>query len=58
MTIEEAQKICGRSPVWAIKNMVKALRMARWLNTKEDEQRLAAGLLILEMRKGKKPCSC
>lgn len=54
MTIEEAEKICGRSPIWAIKNMVKALRMARWLNTKDDELRLAAGLLILAARKGAK----
>lgn len=54
MTIEQAKQIVGNQPIFAIKNMVKALRMARWLNTKEDEQRLAAALFILEFRKGGK----
>jgi hypothetical protein len=35
MTIEEAKKIVGNQPTWALKNMVKALNMLPWLNTAE-----------------------
>jgi hypothetical protein len=48
MTIEEAKKIVGNQPRWALKNMVKALSMLTWMNTPEDEKRLEAGKLLLK----------
>lgn len=48
MTLEEAKKIVGNQPRFAIKNMVKALKMLRALNTKEEERRLLAGQIILK----------
>lgn len=53
MTLEEARRIVGNQPTWALKNMVKALNMLTWLNTEEDKERLAAAKLILRERKGK-----
>ena len=47
MTIEEAKKIVGNQPRWAIENMVKALSMHSWHNTPEENERLVAGKLIL-----------
>ena len=51
MTIEEAKKIVGNQPSWALKNMVKALTMLPWLNTAEDELRLEAAKVVLKSRK-------
>ena len=51
MTIEEAKKIVGNQPTWALKNMVKALNMLTWLNTAEDLERLAAAKIVLKNRK-------
>ena len=51
MTIEEAKKIVGNQPTWALKNMVKALSMLPWLNTAEDKERLDAAKIILKSRK-------
>ena len=48
MTLEEAKKIVGNQPKWAIKNMVKALSMHQWLNTTQENARLEAGELILK----------
>ena len=48
MTIEEAKKIVGDQPRWALKNKVKALSMLTWMNTPEDEKRLEAGKLLLK----------
>ena len=48
MTIEEAKKIVGNQPKWAVKNMVKALSMHQWLNTPKESIRLEAGKLILK----------
>ena len=48
MTLEEAKKIVGNQPRYAIKNMVKALKMCRALNTAEEERRLLAGEIILK----------
>ena len=48
MTIEEAKKIVGNQPKWALKNMVKALSLMPWMNTAEDEKRLEAGKLLLK----------
>ena len=48
MTLKEAKKIVGNQPRWAIRNMVKALKMFRALNTREEERRLLAGQIILK----------
>lgn len=55
MTRQEADKIVGRvarsdgigQPRWALRNMHRALMMARWLNTPEEERRLEAAAKIL-----------
>jgi hypothetical protein len=51
MKLEEAKKIVGNQPTWALKNMVKALQMLPWRNTAEDEQRLLAAKIVLKERK-------
>lgn len=51
MTIDQAKKIVGNQPTWALKNMVKALNMLPWLNTAEDEERLVAAKIVLKDRK-------
>ena len=51
MTIDQAKKIVGNQPTWALKNMVKALQMLPWRNTPEDEQRLIAAKIVLKERK-------
>ena len=51
MTYEEAKKIIGNRPRWEVKNMVKALSFYSWTNTKEENERLKAGKIILKRRK-------
>ena len=51
MTIEEAKEIVGNQPTWALKNMVKALKMLPLMNTAQDEQRLAAAVMVIKSRK-------
>ena len=51
MTIDQAKKIVGNQPTWALKNMVKALNMLPALNTAEDEIRLIAAKIVLKDRK-------
>jgi hypothetical protein len=51
MTIDQAKKIVGNQPTWALKNMVKALQMLPRLNTPEDEIRLIAAKIVLKDRK-------
>ena len=51
MNLIEAKKIVGNQPTWALKNMVKALKMLPWRNTAEDEQRLIAAKIVLKDRK-------
>jgi hypothetical protein len=57
MTLAEARAIVGNQPLWALRNMVRALRLHSWLNTPEDCLRLAAAKLIIRnvnrSRKGK-----
>ena len=53
MTLNEAKEIVGNQPTWALKNMVKALKMLPLLNTAEDEKRLAAAVLVINSRRGK-----
>ena len=42
MTRNEAKKIVGNQPKWALRNMARALTMLSWQNTPEETQRLAA----------------
>ena len=53
MTLEEAKKIVGNQPTWALKNMVKALNMLPALNTAEDELNLQAAKVVLKERNKK-----
>ena len=53
MTLDEARAIVGNQPTWALKNMVKALKMLPLLNSAEDDKRLAAALLVIKSRRGK-----
>jgi hypothetical protein len=41
MTIEQARKITGNQPRWALANMIKALAMCSGINTPEENERLA-----------------
>lgn len=53
MTLDEAKRLVGNQPTWALKNMVKALNMLTWMNTAEDIQRLEAAKVIIKSRRGK-----
>lgn len=53
MTLEEAKEIVGNQPTWALRNMVKALKMLPLMNTAQDEKRLAAAVMVIKSRKGK-----
>ena len=53
MTIEEAKEIVGNQPTWALRNMVKALKMLPLMNTAQDEKRLSAAVMVIKSRKGK-----
>ena len=55
MTLAEAEKIVGRQPTWALRNMVLALKMHIWLNTAEENERLKAARMVLRNRKRIKP---
>ena len=50
MTRDEAKKIIGNQPTWALKNMVKALKMLPALNTAENELNLQVAKVILKER--------
>jgi hypothetical protein len=47
MTYSEAQKICGNQSKYWLRNMVLALSMHPWLNTKAENERLMAAKIIL-----------
>jgi len=47
MTVEQAKRIVGNQPLWALRNMIKALKMHSWLNTPEDNERLEAAQIVL-----------
>ena len=51
MTIDQAKEIVGNQPTWALRNMVKALKMLPFMNTAEDEKRLAAAVMVIKSRK-------
>ncbi len=50
MTIEEAKRIVGNEPTYALRNMVKALDMLPWLNTDDDLERQEAARVVLRNR--------
>jgi hypothetical protein len=51
MTLEKAKRIVGNQATWALRNMVRALKMLPWLNTPEDEERLEAAKVVLKSRR-------
>ena len=51
MTLDQAKQLVGNQPTWALRNMVKALKMLPALNTAEDNERLEAAQFILKNRK-------
>jgi hypothetical protein len=50
MTLDQAKQLVGNQPTWALRNMVKALKMLPALNTAEDNERLEAAKFILKAR--------
>lgn len=50
MTYEQAKKIVGNQPTWVLRNMIKALQFAPWLNTPIDNERLRAALIVAKYR--------
>lgn len=50
MTLDQAKQLVGNQPTWALRNMVKALKMLPALNTAEDNERLEAAQFILKAR--------
>tara|TARA_R100000655_G_scaffold109733_1_gene165169 strand:+ start:122 stop:376 length:255 start_codon:yes stop_codon:yes gene_type:complete len=55
MTLEQARKIVGNQPTYALRNMVKALMLHHWLNTEDDWKRLKAAQLILRKKEHATP---
>ena len=51
MDLEKAKRIVGNQATWALKNMVKALKMLPRLNTSEDNERLEAAQVVLKSRR-------
>ena len=47
MTRQEAKKITGNQPHWALRNMAYALSLHPWLNTEEEATRLEAAKFLL-----------
>tara|TARA_R100001440_G_scaffold75299_2_gene102155 strand:- start:532 stop:738 length:207 start_codon:yes stop_codon:yes gene_type:complete len=43
-----------KQPTWALKNMIKALKMHHWLNTNEERVRLEAAKVALKQKRGAK----
>lgn len=50
MTYDEAKKIAGNQPRWALKNMIRALSILTLLNTPEENVRLAAAKIVLRKK--------
>ena len=51
MNIQQATKIVGNQPTYALQNMIKALSTLIWLNTPEDTKRLEAAKIVLHDRR-------
>jgi hypothetical protein len=43
-----------KQPTWALKNMIKALKMHPWHNTNEEKVRLEAAKVALKQKRGAK----
>jgi len=54
MTLSEANRAVGNQPIWAMRNMRKALEMLPWLNTESDWQRLEACYIIMKTPRNKR----
>tara|TARA_R100000697_G_scaffold107767_1_gene122694 strand:- start:353 stop:520 length:168 start_codon:yes stop_codon:yes gene_type:complete len=50
MTKDQAWKIIGNQPKYAIKNMIKALSLHSWLNTEDQKIRLEAAKICLKTK--------
>ena len=48
MSVEEAWKIVGNQPTWALRNMIKALSMMSALNTPQEDERLEAAKIAVK----------
>jgi hypothetical protein len=46
VTYDEAKKIIGNQPAWALRNMIKALELHQWMNTPEEQERLIAARIV------------
>ena len=53
MTIDEAKRIVGNQPTFALRNMVRALNLLPYLNTPDDLRRLEAAKVVLQGRKAR-----
>ena len=53
MTLEQAKKFVGNQPVWALKNMLRALQMIPLLNTTDEKIRLEAAKIVLRNLKNR-----
>lgn len=51
MNLEKAKKIVGNQATWALRNMVRALKILPRLNTPEDDERLDAAQVVLKSRR-------
>jgi len=51
MNIQQATKIVGNQPTYALQNMIKALSTLIWRNTSEDTKRLEAAKIVLHDRR-------
>lgn len=51
MNLKKVKRIVGNQGTWALKNMVRALKMLPWLNTPEDKERLDAAKVVLKSRR-------
>lgn len=47
MTKDEARKIVGNQPTWAVQNMAMALSLMSWQNTPDDWRRMEAAVVSL-----------
>ena len=51
VALRQAYQIVGNQPMFALKNMVRALESMPGLNTEDDELRLSAAKYILSTRR-------
>jgi len=52
MGIDEAMRLVGHQPTYALRNMVKALNsLGKFFNSEDDNKRLEASIIVLKSRK-------